>query len=367
MGYQYPVYKPSLLGNEKKYVNECLDSTWISSKGRFIQEFEGKFADYLGVKHATTTSNGTVALHLALLALGIKPGDEVIVPTFTYVASVNTIAYIGAIPVFADSKADTWQLDPEDVLKKITPKTKAIMPVHLYGQPCDMKAICQIAQKHKLLIVEDCAEAFGSKVDNKYVGSFGDAAAFSFFGNKTITTGEGGMVITNDRAVYERAANLKSQGLAGGREYWHDVIGYNFRMTNIAAAIGLAQLERAGQLISQKRAIAGWYREFLAHAKVECPIEQESNVNTYWMYTILVESNARRDQLRKYLAEAGIETRPTFYCAHTMPMYASTAAHCPVAENISVRGMNLPSYPELTRDDIKSISHHIIEGLKKAG
>ena len=365
MNNRYPVYKPSLDGNEKKYVMECLDSTWISSKGEFIKKFEGGFADYLGVKYATSTTNGTTALHLALLALGIKPGDEVIVPTFTYVASVNTIVYTGATPVFVDSLEDTWQMDPEDVKRKITPKTKAIMAVHLYGQPCDLNALGQIARSHGLLLVEDCAEAFGSKYDNKYVGTFGHAAAFSFFGNKTITTGEGGMVITNDQSIYQRAMHLKSQAVVSDREYWHDVIGYNYRMTNLCAAIGLAQLERADELVTRKRAIAGWYEEFLSGTGIVCPKDASNTVNTYWMYTILVQSPFVREQLRKYLSQQGIETRPTFYCAHTMPMYSEGSLHFPVAENLSARGINLPSYPDLTKDDISIICKNIIDGLVK--
>lgn len=190
-----PVYQPSLTGNEKKYVNECIDSTWISSKGRFVVEFEEKFAAYTGVRHAASVSNGTVALHLALIALGVGPGDEVIVPTLTYISSVNAIVYTGATPVFVDSLENTWQMDPEDVKRKITPQTRAIMAVHLYGHPCDMDPLMEIVKGHGLFLVEDCAEAFGSLYKGKHVGSFGDIATYSFFGNKTITTGEGGWLL----------------------------------------------------------------------------------------------------------------------------------------------------------------------------
>lgn len=258
-----PIYKPSITGNEKKYVNECLDSTWISSKGKFVNEFEARFCEYTNVKYATTVSNGTVALHLALLALGIGSGDEVIVPTLTYIASVNAIAYTGAIPVFADSREDTWQVDPEDVRRKITSKTRAIMAVHLYGHPCDMDKIMTIAKEHGLFVIEDCAEAFGTLYKGKHVGSFSDISTYSFFGNKTITTGEGGIVVTNDETLFDRAVHFKGQGLAKHREYWHDVIGYNYRMTNICAAIGLAQLEQAKEFIEKKRQIATWYKDNL--------------------------------------------------------------------------------------------------------
>ena len=252
MSLKYPVYQPSLGNKEKENVLECLNSTWISSKGKFITQFEDSFSKYIGVNHSAAVCNGTVAIHIALLALGIGAGDEVIVPSFTYIASVNAIKYTGAKPVFVDSDLITWQIDPSQIEKKITQKTKAIMVVHLYGQPCEMDTIKEIANKHNLFIVEDCAEAFGSLYKGKHVGITGDIATFSFFGNKTITTGEGGMVVTNDSSLIEKVIHLKGQGLAKNREYYHDIIGYNYRMTNICAAIGSAQLERADELIEKK-------------------------------------------------------------------------------------------------------------------
>ena len=240
--YNIPIYQPDLSGNEKKYVADCLESTWISSKGKYIPLFENSFAKYVGVKHAAAVCNGTVAIHLALLTLGVGPGDEVIVPTLTYIASVNAISYVGATPVFCDSLYSTWQMDVADVEKKITAKTKAILAVHLYGHPCEMDPLVALCKQHGIFLIEDCAEALGSLYSEKHVGTFGDIATFSFFGNKTITTGEGGMVVTNDETLIERTRHFKGQGLAQHREYWHDVIGYNYRMTNIEAAIGLAQL-----------------------------------------------------------------------------------------------------------------------------
>jgi perosamine synthetase len=355
MEIRIPVYKPSLIGNEKKYVNECLDSTWISSKGKFIKQFEEAFAAYIGVKYAASVCNGTVAIHNALLALGIKAGDEVIVPTFTYIASVNPIVYTGATPVFVDSLRATWQIDPEDIEKKISPATRAIMVVHLYGHPCDMDRIMAIARKYQLFVIEDCAEAFGSKYHDKYVGTYGDIAAFSFFGNKTITTGEGGMVTTNDRTLHERATHFKGQGLAKYREYWHDTIGYNYRMTNICAAIGLAQLEEADKIILKKRQLAGWYRKYLSSCPLELHTEAEDVFHTFWMVCVLVEQADLRDRLRAHLSEHGIETRPTFYPIHAMPMYAHNYYRLPVAEDISWRGINLPSYPDLAENDVREI------------
>jgi perosamine synthetase len=357
--FKYPIYRPNLTGNEKKYVDDCLDSTWISSKGKYISMFEQNFAKYIGVKHATAVCNGTVALHLALLTLGIGPDDEVIVPTLTYIASVNSIAYTGATPVFVDSLAATWQMDPDDVERKITPKTKAIMAVHLYGHPCDLARLQEIAKKHNIFLIEDCAEAIGSKYDNQHVGTFGDISTFSFFGNKTITTGEGGMVVTNDETLYNRAFHFKGQGLAKDREYWHDVIGYNYRMTNICAAIGSAQLERADEFIAKKKAIANAYKTYLKDTPVTVQPEAPNTFNSYWMVSILVEQPEQRDPLRKHLAENGIETRPLFYPAHTMPMYSKNFQKHPVAENLGWRGINLPSYPDLTEEDVKEICDYI--------
>ncbi len=360
-----PVYQPELSGNEKKYVNECLDTNWISAKGRFVKEFEDGIAKYLGVNHAVSVSNGTVALHLALMALGIGEGDEVILPSLTYVASANAVTYTGATPVFADSLHESWQIDPEDVERKITEKTRAIMVVHLYGQPCDMDAIMKIAKKHDLFVVEDCAEAFGSKYKGKYVGSFGDISAFSFYGNKTITTGEGGMVVTNDRVLYERASHMKDQGLAFDREYWHDIVGYNYRMTNICAAIGLAQLEQADNFIARKVQVAKWYMEYLKDTPVEVPPAVKDTENTFWMFSILLPSADQRDDLRAKLKEAGIETRPLFYPIHLMPMYSQKYKKLKVSEDLGLRGINLPSWPGLTEEQVKYICGIIKEFYQK--
>lgn len=353
-----PVYQPSLGGREKEYVNQCIDTTWISSKGEFIGRFEQGFAEFIGAKHATTVNNGTVAIHLALEALGIKAGDEVIVPTLTYIASVNTIAQTGATPVFVDSIEETWQIDPADVRRKITPKTRAVMVVHLYGLPCDMDEIMKICQEHKLLLVEDCAEAFGTYYKGQHVGTFGDVATFSFFGNKTITTGEGGMVVAKDEDVARRAFHLKNQGVSQTREYWHDILAYNYRMTNICAAIGLAQLERAPEILAKKRQVAQWYSEGLEGLPLKLHQEQEGTTHSYWMCSILVESEEVRAKLRDHLKAAGVETRPVFHPAHTMPVFEEKVEY-PVAQYIGARGINLPSYPALTAADVNSICEAI--------
>lgn len=357
-----PVYKPSLVGNEKKYVNECLDSNWISSKGKFVSQFENSFADYLKVSGATSVSNGTVALHLALEALGIGRGDEVIVPTLTYIASVNAIAMVGAVPVFIDSVEGSWNIDHKQIADKITSKTKAVMVVHLYGLPCEMDAIVDICRANNLYLIEDAAEAFGSKYNDRNVGSFGDISTFSFFGNKTLTTGEGGMVVSNDTGLIERAAYLKGQAVSNIREYWHDEVGYNYRMTNICAAIGLAQLERADTVILKKRELAFWYKAELSELPILFQEDKEDIFNSFWMVSILLESEEVRDRVRESLKTNGIETRPLFYPAHTMPAFKSEISF-PVAENLSKRGMNLPSYPELTRSDITFICSEIKKAL----
>ncbi len=359
MLYKYPVYQPSLNGNEKKYVNECLDSTWISSKGKYISEFESKFAKYTNIKYAIAVPNGTIALHLTLLALGIGKDDEVIVPTLTYIASANAITYTSAKPVFVDSLYGSWQIDPADIRKKITKRTKAIMPVHLYGFPSDMNEIIKIAKGHNLYIIEDCAESFGTRLNSKHVGGFGNIAAFSFFGNKTITTGEGGMVTTNSKKIFQLATRIKGQGLAKNREYWHDLVGYNYRMTNICAAIGLAQLERADSIITKKRQIADWYYEFLNDLPLEFHKEGKGIFHSYWMVNILVKEYKDRDKLRDHLKYTGIETRPIFFPIHTMPIYKRKGQKFPVAEDIARRGITLPSYPELKRDDVQYICYYI--------
>ncbi len=358
-----PVYQPYFTGREKEYVNQCIDSTWISSKGEFIGKFERGFAQFVGAEYATTVSNGTVAIHLALEALGIGPGDEVIVPTLTYIASVNTIIQTGAKPVFVDSLESTWQVDPKDVEAKITPRTKAVMAVHLYGLPCDMDALTSICRKHKLLLVEDCAEAFGTLYKGQHVGTFGDIATFSFFGNKTITTGEGGMVVAKNKEILERAYHLKNQGVSPSREYWHDVVAYNYRMTNICAAIGLAQLESADEILEKKRQVANWYRDELKGLPLQFHDEQPETVHSFWMCSIAVDNVTQRNPLREHLKKVGVETRPLFYPSHTMPHCAQNEIF-PVANSLGLRGINLPSFPSLTKENVKYICENISENLE---
>jgi len=360
MEIKYPVYRPSLKGNEQRYVSDCIESTWISSKGKYTDEFERKFASYIGTDYATSVCNGTVALHLALLVLGIRQGDEIIVPTFTYIASVNAITFVGATPVFVDSLADTWQMNGEETERKITPRTRAILAPHIYGHPCDMDKLVAICKKHHLYLVEDCAEAIGSRYKGKMIGTFGDLSAFSFFGNKTITTGEGGMLTTHSKTLIDKAKKLKNQGLSGV-EYWHDEIGYNYRMTNICSAIGVAQLERIDEILANKLRIAATYKEAFAHSDVEFHGQAVDVLNSYWMCSALIPHADKRDELRRFLAESGIETRPLFHPVHTMPMYKTgKTGNYPVAASISARGINLPSYPDLNEADVNFIANQVV-------
>jgi perosamine synthetase len=347
-----PVYRPDLTGNERRYVEACLESSWISSKGEFIQRFEDGFAQRLDAPYATSVCNGTLALHLAMLALGIGPGDEVIVPTLTYIASANAVSYTGATPVFADSDRSTWQIDPAHVERLVGPNTKAVMAVHLYGHPCDMDALRALCDRHRLFLIEDCAEAIGTTWKGRAAGTLGDVATFSFFGNKTITTGEGGMLVTADRTLFERARRFKGQGLAEHREYWHDIVGYNYRMTNLCAAIGVAQLERLDAILARKRRIARLYAEGLCGLPVSLHPDCADGLHSYWMATVLVDDPAQRDPIRRRLASQGIETRPTFHPLHTMPMYSQRYQRHPVAEDVACRGINLPSFPTLGDDEI---------------
>jgi perosamine synthetase len=351
-----PVAAPVFAGNEKLYVNDCLDTTWISSAGKYINAFEQGFAKFCGVKHALTVANGTVALHLPLLAMGIQPGDEVIVPTFTYVATANCVTYVGATPVFVDSEPLTWNMDPKRVEAAITPRTKAIIVVHIYGHPADMDPIMELARKHNLFVIEDAAEAHGAKYHGQTVGSIGDVATFSFFGNKIITCGEGGMVVTNDDALAAHMHQLKGQGVDPKRRYWFPMIGYNYRMTNIQAALGLAQLEKVDWHLAQRRRVMETYRKYLA----DCPdvtIQPElpDCTNSYWMVSVLLGASLPdRDRVMQTLAESGIETRPFFPPMHILPIYQhlATGQTFPVADHVSARGMNLPSSGNLSDDDI---------------
>jgi perosamine synthetase len=365
-----PVAAPSFDGNEKAYVLDCLDSTWISSTGKYLDRFESAFAEFCGVKHAVACSNGTTALHLALVALGVRPGDEVIVPTLTFVATANTVTYCGAQPVFVDAEPDTWTIDAAAIEAKITPRTKGIIVVHLFGHPADMEPIKALARRHGLFVLEDAAQAHGAEYRGRRAGSLGDIATFSFFGNKIVTTGEGGMVVTDDDATAGRMRLLRTHGMDPHRRYWHPVIGYNYRMTNIAAAIGLAQLERVDWQLERRRQLAAWYREELGEADVVTPqAERKWARHVWWMFSVLIgEDTADRDDVMNAMRQRGIETRPIVHPLHTLPPYraATLGQAFPVAESIARRGINLPTWAGLTREQVRRVCETLLERLTVA-
>ena len=349
-----PVYRPHIGESEKRYVNEAMESTWISSRGPFLDRFETGFAEYTGAAHGIATNNGTTSIHLAMAALGIGPGDEVIVPTLTYVASVNAITYTGATPVFVDSEPEYWNLDPQLIEGLITERTKAIEVVHLYGHPADMDPILEVARRRGLAVIEDAAEAHGAEYKGRKVGSIGDAGSFSFFGNKVITTGEGGMVVTDDEELAATCRHLRGQGVSMTRTYWHDVVGYNYRMTNVAAAIGVAQLERIDSTIARKREVARLYTERLEGIPgVTLQRQAEWAAAVWWMVSVLVDPTVR-DELMQFLKDNGVETRPFFFPAHELPMYQREVTY-PVAERLGASGINLPSFPDITTDEIDTV------------
>ena len=355
-----PVAEPCICEEELKNVVETVKSGWISSKGKFIEEFEKKFARYCGVKYGIATANGTVALHLALKALGVGKGDEVIVPTLTFVATANAVTYCNAKPVFVDSHPDYWCIDPEKIEEKITKNTKAVIVVHLYGHPCDMDWIKDMAEDHGLYVIEDAAEAHGAEYKGNKVGSFGNISCFSFYGNKIMTTGEGGMCLTSDEELAEKMRVLRDHGMSKERKYWHEIVGFNYRMTNLQAAIGVAQLKKLDRFVERKRQIAKWYAEGLEDLAEKGLITLHPEMKwakcVYWMYSILIEEKAgiNRDELMRKLEENGIETRPFFVPMHVLPIYGN-GGKLPVAEELARKGINLPTSIKLNKNMIKYI------------
>jgi len=355
-----------LAGNERQYVLDCLDTNWISSNGKYIGLFEESFAKFCGVRHAVAANNGTTALHLALLALDLKAGDEVIIPTVTYVATANVVRYCGATPVFVDVCAETMNIDASDIERKITHRTRGIIPVHLYGHPADMTAVNRIAQKHGLWVVEDAAEAHGAEVLGKRVGGLGTCGTFSFFGNKIITTGEGGMITTNDDDLAAKLRLYRGQGVDAKRRYWFLVVGYNYRMTNIQAAIGLAQMEGIDKALTDRETLAGWYNGALTDLqdRIVLPTQAKWAKHVFWMYTVFLldGDEDKRDQVMERLDEMGIETRPVFYPMHVMPPYQEESSY-PVADLWSQRGINLPTHQDLTRADVERVARSLRTAL----
>jgi perosamine synthetase len=363
-----PIAQPCIKGNELKYLTQCIATNWISSQGEFVQRFQDEFAKYLGVKYAVATSNGTTALHLACAALGITSGDEVIVPTLTFIATANAVTYTGAQVVFADSETATWNIDPRDIESRITSRTKAIIPVHLYGQPAMMDEIMDIASRHNLYVIEDAAEAHGAEYKGKKVGGIGHVGMFSFFGNKIITTGEGGMLVTNDEDVYNHALVLRDHGMDTKKKYWHNHIGFNYRLTNLQSAIGCAQLERIEEILDEKIKIMHTYDScFSGMNEILTTPRNDWSKNVCWMYSIIVDEKTTgisRDHMMNRLIQEKIECRTFFYPIHWMPPYKRDI-EMKNAEYLSARGINLPSYVGLQQEDIFRIAEVVRRVLKE--
>lgn len=345
------VNEPAFEGKELTYLSECIKTGWISSEGPFVKEFEERFARFCGVRYGIACSNGTNALHLGLLSLGIKKGDEVIIPAFTMIATAYALMYIGAKPVLVDAESRTWNMDVDQIEPKVSSKTKAILPVHIYGHPVNMDKVWRIARARKLAILEDAAEAHGAEYKGRKCGALGDAAAFSFYANKIVTTGEGGMVVTNNKNIAEKAKYFRNMAFQKKVRYLHKDIGYNYRMTNLQAAVGLAQVLRIDRLVAQKRRIAALYNKRLKRIEgLTTPIEESWAKNVYWMYSILIDKKSfgiSRDKFKEELLKEGIETRSFFVPMHKQPVFRKMGLflreHYPVSEDISERGLYLPS------------------------
>ena len=366
-----PVNRPLLISNETKYLADCIKSGWISSEGPFVKEFENKFSSFIGKKYGTAVSSGTAALEVAIGAIGLKPGDEVIMPTFTIMSCAVAVVSYGGIPVFVDAEPDTWNMDVSQIEKKITKQTKAIMVVHIYGHPCDMDAIKKIARKHKLLIIEDAAEAIGAEYKGKRCGSFGDISCFSFYPNKTITTGEGGMLLTNSKHFKERADMLRDLGFVKEKRYYHSEIARNYRMTNIQAALGVAQMKNIRKFVGIKRRYGALYNKLLAKIPgLQLPAKKPYAKNIYWMYGVVVSNSTglNNETFAKKLTQNGIGTRSFFYPLHRQPVWKKSQyrkvsqrnkGKFPIADRISKQGLYLPSGLGTTEKEIKYVAKTI--------
>lgn len=370
-----PVSMPCLIGNETAYVNDAIQSSWISSTGAYLDRFEREFAEACGVSDALAVSNGTVALHLALLALGVGPGDEVIVPSLTYIATANAVTYVGATPIFADVDPMTWCLDAESVSQAMTTRTVGVIAVHLYGHPADMDAITTIAKRSGIWVIEDAAEAPFGEYKGRPVGSLADIATFSFYGNKVITSGEGGAVTTNDKVIARKMRLLRGQGMDPNRRYFFPVIGHNFRLTNVAAAILCAQMERRHELLAARRLICEQYRQrlHLSPGLIMQPLATWASW-TPWLFSVLIDGPADRngrDSLIQELARVGIDTRPFFIPIHTLPAYRAESRHrreyLPVTEELARKGLNLPTFPQMDTLTVDRVCTAIGVWLAKSG
>ncbi|MDI6826374.1 MAG: DegT/DnrJ/EryC1/StrS family aminotransferase [Candidatus Aenigmarchaeota archaeon] len=364
MKFKIPIASPKLGKKELNYVMDCIKSSWISSRSNYVTEFEEKFSEYCGVRYGITTSSGTTALHLAMASLGIKKGDEVIIPTLTMIATANAVTYTGAKPILVDSEPDYWNIDTDKIQERITDRTKAIVVVHIYGHPVDIDPILDIAEDKELFIVEDAAEAYGAEYKKRRVGGIGDIGCFSFYANKIITTGEGGMLVTDDEKIAERAKILRDHAFSENNRFWHQSLGFSYRMSALQAAVGLAQLEKIDELVEIRRRNAVLYNKLLKSVQgLTLPTEAKWAKDVYWMYSVLVEKDfgSSRDSLMNRLEKAGIETRSFFIPIHKQPIYAKyyKKQKFPVADELSKKGINLPSGSTLKKEEIKYVCESI--------
>jgi perosamine synthetase len=360
-----PISKPFIGQREEDLVLEAVRSGWVSSIGRYIDEFEATFARYCGTEFAIAVSNGTTGLHLALATLGFGPGDEVIIPDLTFVATANAVAYTGATPVLADVDPDTLCIDPASVESLITTRTKAIMPVHLYGHPADMDALAAIAKAHSLILIEDAAEAHGAEYKGQRVGGLSQCGVFSFYGNKVVTTGEGGMLTTNDRAFYRRAKSLRDHAMSTERRYFHEERGFNYRMTNLQAALGVAQMERIDDFLKRRAEIMAWYNAAIpANESVRLNRVKNWANSAFWMICLEVDwfDEGRRQAFMDQLKKQGIDTRPYFCTMSSLPMYKQQPL--PVSMRKAQTGLNLPIFFELTQKDVERIGGAVTDALE---
>jgi len=365
------VSAPDLSASERTALLNAFDSSWISSKGSFVTQFEEEFASFVGTRHAISCTNGTSALHLALLSLGISAGDEVIIPDLTYIATANAVRYVDAEPVFADCDPHTWNVNPASVRRMLSPRTKAIVGVHLLGVPANASALRAIADETGCALVEDAAETPGAKWEGIGVGSWGDVGTFSFYGNKMITTGEGGAVCTNNDALANRLRKLRGQAADPHRHYWFDEVGYNYRMTNLACAIGVAQLARYPEIAEKRRAVRSWYEESFAEARLRATLQQcpPQAYPAWWMIGTELDSMppADREATRRILEARRIETRPFFSAISSLPIYKGcrTDEGCPIAQHLGRNGVMLPTHSKLGRDDVHRIVVDLAAALKE--
>jgi perosamine synthetase len=352
---------PNLGELEKQYLCRCVDSTFVSTVGPFVPEFERKFADIVGVNHAVSTQSGTAAIHMALYELGIVPGDEIIVPVITFIATVNPIVYMGARPVFVDIDPVTWNIDPVKIEQVITSKTKAIMPVHLYGNPCDMDALMNISKRYGIPIIEDATESLGSTYKGKNTGTFGEYACFSFNGNKVITTGGGGMITTNNEKCANHIKFLVNQARDESKGYFHPEIGFNYRMTNLEASLGLAQLERLNEFLSKKTEFYNFYRDcFDGDLQIELQQETSNAISSWWFTSARIYSNRDIETIQNELKEKGIPTRRIFPPIVDFPPYQKYALDAyPNAYELYKNGLNLPSSTFNSEEAIQFVAHSI--------